>query len=58
MEGIPLHKQMVLLISSHVSAQIGHHHVILDEYTNGDGMPINYSAIVKILLLKIGSDPT
>jgi hypothetical protein len=57
MEGLPSHRQMFLLINSqHVSAQIGHHQVILEEYTNGDAIFINYSASVKCLLVKIGSD--
>jgi hypothetical protein len=33
------HKQMSLLFDSqHVSAQIGHHQVIFEEYTNDDGI--------------------
>jgi hypothetical protein len=36
---LPEHKQMFLLVDSqHVSAQIGHHQVILAVYTNGDGL--------------------
>jgi hypothetical protein len=50
---------MLLLIDSkHVSSQIGHHQVILEEYTNGGGIFINYIASVKFLLVKIGSDST
>jgi hypothetical protein len=45
MEGLPSHKQVLLLINSlHVSAQIGHHQAILEEYTNDDGLHINYDA--------------
>jgi hypothetical protein len=43
MEGLPSHKQIILLISSqHVSAQIGHRQVIFEEYTNDGGIHINY----------------
>jgi hypothetical protein len=51
MEGLPSRKQMLLLINSqHVSVQIGHHHqVILEEYTNGDGIHINYNATIKCM---------
>jgi hypothetical protein len=39
---------MFLLISSQdVAAQIGHHQAIHEEYTNGDGIFINYNASVK-----------
>jgi hypothetical protein len=39
MEGLPSHKQMLLLIQSqHVSVQIGHHQVNREEYTNDDGI--------------------
>jgi hypothetical protein len=31
----------------HVSAQICHNQVILEKYTNGDGLHINYSATIK-----------
>jgi hypothetical protein len=53
MEEIPSHRQMCLLISSHVSAQVGHHQVILDEYTNSRGMPINYNGSIKFFVSKI-----
>jgi hypothetical protein len=50
---------MILLTSSqHISAQIGHHQVILEEHTNGDGIHINNNASINFLLAKIGSDPT
>jgi hypothetical protein len=54
MEGLPSHKQMILLFDSlHVSAQIGHHQVFLEEYTNGGGIHINCSADIKFCLLKL-----
>jgi hypothetical protein len=57
MEGVPSHKQLFLLINSrYISAQIGHHKAILEEYTDGDGIFINYNARVKLLLVKIMSD--
>jgi hypothetical protein len=59
MEGLPSHKQMFLFISSqHVSDQTGHHQVMVEEYTNSDGIFINNNASVKFLLVKIGSDST
>jgi hypothetical protein len=49
---------MFLLISSqHVSVQIGNHQVILEEYTNDDGIHINYIATIDFLLVKIWSFP-
>jgi hypothetical protein len=32
------YKQMILLFHSHVSAHRGHHQVICEKYTNGDGI--------------------
>jgi hypothetical protein len=44
-EGVTSRKQMFLLISSqHVSAQTGHHQMILEENTNGNEMHINCSS--------------
>jgi hypothetical protein len=41
---LPSCKQMFLLINSQrVSAQIGHHQIIPEEYTNGNGICINYT---------------
>jgi hypothetical protein len=57
MEGIPSHKQIFLLISTHVSAHIGHHQAVLDEYTSSDGITVNYSASIKVLIDKTGSHP-
>jgi hypothetical protein len=50
MEGLPSDKQMFLLISSHVSAQTGHHQVILEEYVNGDRLHINCNGIIKLYM--------
>jgi hypothetical protein len=36
MEELPSHKQMFLLFHSHVSAQIGNHDVIRDDFANTD----------------------
>jgi hypothetical protein len=48
MEGLPSHKYVFLLIySQHALAQIGHRHVIFEEYTNGDGIHISYNASIK-----------
>jgi hypothetical protein len=59
MEGLPSHKQMFLLFNAqHVSAQIGHHQAILEEYIHGDGIHIHYKASIKLLLVKTGLDPT
>jgi hypothetical protein len=50
---------MFLLINSeNVSAQIDPHQAVLEEYTNADGIHINYNASIKLLLVKIGSDRT
>jgi hypothetical protein len=49
MEGLPSHKQMFLLIDSkRISAQIGHRQVILEEYTNGDGIHITTKKILAL----------
>jgi hypothetical protein len=40
------------------SAQTGHHQMVLEENTNGDGLHINSNASIKLLLVKIGWDPT
>lgn len=37
-------------LMEHVSAQIGHYHLILEEYTDGDRIRINYNARVKFCL--------
>jgi hypothetical protein len=48
MEGLPLHRQMFLLISSeHISAQIGNHQIILKVYINGGRVYMNYNAGIK-----------
>jgi hypothetical protein len=55
MEGLPSHKLMFLLIDlHHVSAQMDHHQVILEEYTNVETVSGNYSVSIKFLLVKIG----
>jgi hypothetical protein len=41
--------------SQHVSAQTGHHLVILDEYTNDEGLHIYCNDTIN-LLIEIGSD--
>jgi hypothetical protein len=49
MKGLPSHKRMFLLIDSqHVSVQLGHHQVILEDYTNGDGIGINENFSIRI----------
>jgi hypothetical protein len=50
--------QTVLVTNSHVSAHISHHQMILEEYTNGDGINMNNNAGIYFLLVKIGSAPT
>jgi hypothetical protein len=53
------HTQMLLVNNSqHVSAQIIHHQVVLEEYTNGDGILTNDSTIITFLFVKICSEPT
>jgi hypothetical protein len=47
MEVLPPQKQKFLLINSPVSAQVGHHQVILKEYTNGDGTQLNWNTILQ-----------
>jgi hypothetical protein len=57
--GVTSHTQMLLVYNSqHVSAQIGHHQVVLEEYTNVDGILKNYNTSIEFLLVKIGSEPT
>jgi hypothetical protein len=61
MEGLLLvsHKQMLLLISSqNILAKIGHHQVIIVEYTNDEGIHINYNASIKCLLVETVLDQT
>jgi hypothetical protein len=41
-------KLFSLINSQDVAAQIGHHQGILEEYTNWDGIHINYSASIKL----------
>jgi hypothetical protein len=48
----------LLTNSQHVSAQIGHHQVVLEEYINGDGIHTTNNASVHFLLVKIESDAT
>jgi hypothetical protein len=40
----------LLLNSQPVSAQIGHRQAIVEEYTNDDGIHINYNAIRRAFL--------
>jgi hypothetical protein len=47
---------MILLIHSHVLAQIDHQQVNIEEYSNGDGIHMNCNASIQFLLVKIGSD--
>jgi hypothetical protein len=42
MEVLPSYKIVLVINSQHVSTQIRHRQVILEEYTNGDGIYINY----------------
>jgi hypothetical protein len=49
---------MLLIHSRHILAQIGHQQVILQEYSNCDGIHMYCNASLKFLLVKIGSDPT
>jgi hypothetical protein len=59
MDGLLSHKEIFILMNSqNVSAQMGHHQVIVEKYTNGDGIHINNNANIKYLLLKILSDQT
>jgi hypothetical protein len=53
--GVTVTQQM---FSQHVSAHIDHHRVIIEEYTNGDGIHINYNDSITLLLVKIESHPT
>jgi hypothetical protein len=39
-----------LLFDSHVAAQIGHHQVSLDKYTNDDRIHMNYTATINLVV--------
>lgn len=49
-----VHIILLLINSQHISAQIGHDHVILEEYTNDDEIHVNYNANIKFFLVKLG----
>jgi hypothetical protein len=52
-------KEMFLLYSlQNISAPTGHHQMIVEEYTNGDGIDIHYNPSKKYLSVKILWDPT
>jgi hypothetical protein len=57
MEALPSHKQMFLLFHrQHFSAQIGHHQVIGEKYTNYDGIHMKvviYSINLLVILRQI-----
>jgi hypothetical protein len=51
LETLPLNQQMFLLIQlQHVSAQLDHRQLVLDNYTNDDGILQNYKDNVNLLV--------